>query len=180
MSKKDAKNLTPKQEKFVEEYLVDLNATQAALRAGYSENTAYSIGFENLKKPEIQAAIQSARNKLSKRTGITVEMVVAELARIGFSNIGHYLSFNESGVNMHSSDMMNEDALRCISEVSQTVTAEGGTVKFKLHDKQAALDKLMRHLGGYDYQPDDEQKPTPVKVEISVKDARKPSDAHAE
>ena len=47
-------NLTPKQQRFVEEYLIDLNATQSAIRAGYSEKTAYSVGHENLKKPEIQ------------------------------------------------------------------------------------------------------------------------------
>ena len=54
-------NLTPKQQRFVEEYLIDLNATQAAIRAGYSEKTAYSVGHENLKKPEIQKAIQEAQ-----------------------------------------------------------------------------------------------------------------------
>ena len=50
--------MTEKQKLFCEEYLIDLNATQAALRAGYSEKTAYSIGNENLKKPEIQEYIQ--------------------------------------------------------------------------------------------------------------------------
>lgn len=74
-------NLTPKQQRFVEEYLIDLNATQAAIRAGYSEKTAYSVGHENLKKPEIQKAIEEAKNQVSKRTELTVDMVVNGLLK---------------------------------------------------------------------------------------------------
>lgn len=71
-----AQKLTPKQQRFVEEYLVDLNATQAAIRAGYSEKTAKVIGHENLTKPDIAAAIESAQKKLSERTEITQDMVL--------------------------------------------------------------------------------------------------------
>lgn len=74
-------NLTPKQQRFVEEYLIDLNATQAAIRSGYSEKTAYSVGHENLKKPEIQKAIQEAQESLSKKTQLTVDMVVKGLLK---------------------------------------------------------------------------------------------------
>ena len=74
-------NLTPKQQRFVEEYLIDLNATQAAIRAGYSEKTAYSVGHENLKKPEIQKAIQEAQEILSNKTQLTVDMVVNGLLK---------------------------------------------------------------------------------------------------
>lgn len=74
-------NLTPKQQRFVEEYLIDLNATQAAIRAGYSEKTAYSVGHENLKKPEIQKAIEEAKSQVSKRTELTVDMVVQGLLK---------------------------------------------------------------------------------------------------
>lgn len=73
--------LTDKQKCFVEEYLIDLNATQAAIRAGYSEKTAYSVGSENLKKPEIQKAIEEAQNKRSARTELTVDMVVSGLLK---------------------------------------------------------------------------------------------------
>ncbi len=74
-------NLTPKQQRFVEEYLIDLNATQSAIRAGYSEKTAYSVGHENLKKPEIQKAIQEAQEILSNKTQLTVDMVVQGLLK---------------------------------------------------------------------------------------------------
>jgi phage terminase small subunit len=73
--------LTEKQQRFVEEYLIDLNATQAAIRAGYSAKTASAIGFENLRKPEIVAAVAKAQGKLSERTAITQEVVLAGLHR---------------------------------------------------------------------------------------------------
>ena len=71
--------MTPKQARFVEEYLIDLNATQAAIRAGYSNKTAYSQGQRLLKKVEIAAAIQAAQIEVSKRAKIAVDDVVAGL-----------------------------------------------------------------------------------------------------
>lgn len=74
--------MTPKQEAFVQQYLVDLNATAAAIRAGYSERTAASIANENLRKPEIAAAITEARRKLAARADFTVDAHMDELAKI--------------------------------------------------------------------------------------------------
>ena len=71
--------LTDKQKRFIEEYLIDLNATQAAIRAGYSERTAYSIGEENLRKPEIKRAIEDAQLKRSSRVQITQDDVIRML-----------------------------------------------------------------------------------------------------
>ena len=71
--------LTAKQERFAAEYLVDLNATQAAIRAGYSKKTAYSIGDENLRKPEIASAIQAEMDKRSERTDITADYVLQSI-----------------------------------------------------------------------------------------------------
>ena len=73
--------MTKKQKCFIEEYLIDLNATQAAIRAGYSTDTAYSIGNENLKKPEVRACIDKAMAERSKRTGVNADRVVEELAK---------------------------------------------------------------------------------------------------
>lgn len=75
-------NLTPKQQRFVEEYLIDLNATQAAIRSGYSEKTARDIGCENLAKPNIAKAIEEARNKLSERTEITQDYVLSNIQKV--------------------------------------------------------------------------------------------------
>ncbi|MCI8594977.1 MAG: terminase small subunit [Oscillospiraceae bacterium] len=74
--------LTPKQARFVQEYLVDLNATAAAKRAGYNPKTAYSIGQENLKKPEIQSAIQQAKKARRERTEVTQDYVIEKLKEI--------------------------------------------------------------------------------------------------
>ncbi len=74
--------LNPKQQRFVEEYLVDLNATQAAIRAGYSEKTAGVIGYENLKKPQIQSAIAAKQSERSAACGVTREWVISGLSSI--------------------------------------------------------------------------------------------------
>ena len=142
-----ARELTPKQKMFVAEYLVDLNATQAAIRAGYSPRTAKSIGQRLLTFVDVQAAIQEAMKNREKRTLVTADMVVAELAKMGFSNIGKYAKWSGDSVSLEPSEALGEDELACVAEVSQTATQNGNSVKFKLHDKKGALELLGRHLG---------------------------------
>lgn len=89
--------LTDKQQRFVDEYLIDLNATQAAIRAGYSEKTARSIGQRLLTNVDIQKAIEEAQSKRAERTEITQDMVLQELAKIGFSNMLDYMTKTDSG-----------------------------------------------------------------------------------
>ena len=120
--------LTAKQEKFCEEYLIDLNATQAAIRAGYSKKTAYSIGFENLKKPEIQEYLQARRQKIISSTGLTPEMVVTELAKVGFANIKNYLDKDNTVKDMSELDDDKAAAVesiqkRIINTQNKAVTA---------------------------------------------------------
>lgn len=74
--------LTPKQAAFVREYMIDLNATQAAIRAGYSEKTANRIGAENLSKPVIQEAIQQLHKAAEEKCAVTVEWILSEIAKI--------------------------------------------------------------------------------------------------
>ena len=90
-----SKKLTEKQKCFVEEYLVDLNATQAAIRAGYSPDTARATGHENLTKPNISEAIQTAIEERSKRTQIDQDMVIKELYNIAFIDIRQ--AYDEEG-----------------------------------------------------------------------------------
>lgn len=154
--------LTDKQRRFVEEYLVDLNATQAAIRAGYSAATAGAIGYENLTKPGIADAIAEAQAERSRRTGITSDRVLRELAKIGFSDIRRAVQWqanvtgmveDEDGterlavtnqVQLVNSDALDDDTAACISEISQSAQ---GALKIKLHDKRAALVDIGRHLG---------------------------------
>jgi phage terminase small subunit len=74
--------LTPKQAAFVREYMIDLNATQAAIRAGYSEKTANRIGAENLSKPVIQEAIQQLHKAAEEKCTVTLEWILAQIAAI--------------------------------------------------------------------------------------------------
>lgn len=148
--------LTDKQARFVEEYLVDLNATQAAIRAGYSEGTAHSIGSENLGKPEIAQAIADAQKERSERTQVTQDMVVQELARIGFSDLRKMLTDRGSLLDPQDWD---DDTAAAISSIEVVTNAgdrgtdEDGrkvidhTHKIKTWDKNSALEKLAKHLG---------------------------------
>lgn len=149
--------LTDKQKTFCEEYLIDLNATQAAIRAGYSEKTAYSIGNENLIKPEIQNYIKELMDARSKITRITAQMVVEELAKIGFSNIQDYI---KEGFTIEEIQSLRKEHAAAISSIeTETIQFDGGSntkVKFKLHDKLSALEKLGKHIGFF--KEDNEQK----------------------
>lgn len=89
--------LTPKQDRFVEEYLVDLNATQAAIRAGYSPRTAEAIGFENLRKPMIAAAVAEGKAKLSGETGLNRKRILREVELMAHSCITDYVFNYETG-----------------------------------------------------------------------------------
>ena len=139
--------LTAKQKRFIEEYLIDLNATQAAIRAGYSPDTAYSIGSENLKKPEIRARVDKAMAERSKRTGINAERVVIELARIGLVNPRKLINLNAATIKEDAT----EDDLAAVSSVKvKTIPTEDGDIverEVRLYDKNKALELLGRHLG---------------------------------
>lgn len=135
--------MTKKQKRFVEEYLIDLNATQAAIRAGYSPDTAYSIGQENLKKPEIANAIAKAMAERSKRTGVNADRVVLELAKIGFAKITDIIDPETAKIRKDAS----EDDLACVQSVKIKPNEWGAEMEVKLCDKKAALELLGRHLG---------------------------------
>ena len=135
--------MTKKQKRFVEEYLIDLNATQAAIRAGYSPETAGSIGAENLKKPEISDAIAKAMAERSRRTGINQDRVLQELAKIGFAKITDVMDPNTAKIKTDAS----EDDLACIQSVKIKPNEFGIEREVKMYDKRAALVDLGRHLG---------------------------------
>ena len=139
--------MTKKQKRFVEEYLIDLNAAQAAIRAGYSPKAAYSIGSENLRKPEIRACIEKAMAERSKRTGINQDRIIMELAKIGLLNPKNLINFEEATV---KEDATEED-LAAISSIRvkrfPTKDGEGVEREVKMYDKAKALELLGRHLG---------------------------------
>lgn len=139
--------LTEKQKRFVEEYLVDLNATQAAIRAGYSAKRASEIGYQQLQKTTVQEAIQKAMDERSKRTEIKADEVLRELAHIAFDDIKNYLDFypdenSKYGMKIDIKDSRTIDT-RSIAEVS--IGKDG--FKFKTYCKDHALVNLGKHLG---------------------------------
>lgn len=148
--------LTPRQQRFVEEYLVDLNQTQAAIRCGYSPKTAKQQGSRLLTNANVEAAIVEAQAKRSERTGITQDRVLAEFARLGFADIRRLMEWSEESVAFKpSSELTDAEAAAIASVESETTvrTFEGGEtekkikLRIKLWDKQAALTQIGRHLG---------------------------------
>lgn len=138
--------LTAKQQLFVEEYLVDLNATQAAIRAGYSVKTAKEIGAENLTKPNIAEEIEKALAERSKRIGVNQDRVVRELARIAFIKITDVA--NEDGSINRDAD---ENDIACVESIKvKNMSSEKGYSEereIKLSPKLKALELLGKHLG---------------------------------
>ncbi len=146
---KRPQKLTIKQERFCQEIGKDWNAAQAAIRAGYSKKAAKEIGYENLTKPHILERVREELNRLQKETEVTKEMAIRETARIALSRMDSYLSFGPGGVLLKPIEDMTEDEVRAIGEVSETITKEGGSLRFKLHSKTTALDQLHRIFGSY-------------------------------
>lgn len=139
--------LTAKQKRFIEEYLFDLNATQAAIRAGYSVDSAYSIGNENLKKPEIKSSIDKAIAERSRRTGINTDRVLRELGKIAFINPADVINLDDATV---KEEVTREDTA-CIQSIKiKTIPTEDGDIterEIKTYDKLKALELCGKHLG---------------------------------
>lgn len=140
--KKGPRGLTPKQERFVQEYLKDLNATQACIRAGYSAKNAEHIGPELLRKTHVLAAVEKAKKSRSKRLDITLDRVLLELARIAYADTGKVVRVQGGMVIAEDTDTLDDDSRAAIAEYSPTQNGP----KVRLHDKVAALKVLKDHL----------------------------------
>lgn len=146
-----AKGLTPKQKVFVQEYLVDLNATQAAIRAKYSSRRAMEIGWQLLQKTTVRVAIQAAMDRRAARTEVTADRVVLEYARIAFADMRSFFAWGPHGLDVKSSKDLSENDSAAVAEITWTETEVGELavrrqVKLKLHDKKGALDALAKHV----------------------------------
>lgn len=172
--------LTDKQKRFCEEYIIDLNATQAAIRAGYSENSAMEQGYQLLQKTSVSGYIQELIKLRSERTQITADQVIKELAKVGFSNISDYLKVYDREVDLGEDEKGNpqkavirdveifltenvgKDKMAVVSEVKRTKDG----VSLRLHDKVKALEDLGKHLGIFE--KDNSQKKPDVKQVFKV------------
>ncbi|MDH3382244.1 MAG: terminase small subunit [Flavobacteriaceae bacterium] len=163
--------LTDKQLRFCKEYVIDLNATQAAIRSGYSKNTARNIGANLLTLVNVQEEISKLKNKTANKLEITHEMLTDEWQKMAFSSISY---LHNTWIELKDFEQLkqeNPDILSCIQETftktetkreynplnqKKDIEIETKYIKLKLYDKQKALENLGKHIGYYE--KDNEQK----------------------
>lgn len=171
MSETEVKKLTPKEELFVQRYIIDFNGAGAARDVGYSENSAKEIAAELLTKPHIQLRLKEIQKELSERNGDLAQQVIDELKKVGFSNIQDYVENGNSIKDLSTIDAVKAGAVASIKK-SRTTFGDGEgnegekeTVEFKLWDKISALEKLGRHLGIFEL--DNKQKSAVINVNVT-------------
>ena len=135
--------LAPREARFVDEYLLDLNGARAAVRAGYSARSARQLAARLLAKPSVRAEVDRRRQELAHRTGIEQERILDELASIAFSDMRDFATWGSDGVKLKAGSDLPAGTSRCIAEIVQAPTG----VRIRLHNKITALHALGRHFG---------------------------------
>ncbi|MFY3460054.1 terminase small subunit [Achromobacter xylosoxidans] len=184
-------SLTDKQKRFVEAYLLDPNGKKAAIAAGYSAKTAEVAASRLLRHVEVAAEINRRREVIQIKAGVTPEMVVSELAKLGFSDIRQVIAwrtvdqqaaFDAEGdpvelpdveITIKNSEEIAAEAAAAIAEVSR---GKDGTLKVKMHDKLGALVRIGQHLGMFRAPVGPETPGKKEQAEIDAKTAQKGSD----
>src|ERR671919_587981 len=151
LAPRQQRSLGERQQRFVDEYICDLNATQAAIRAGYSSRTAKAQGSRLLTNADIQRAVTARMAARSNRTEVAADRVLLEIARLGFSDLRRI--FHQDG-RLKRPDEWDDDTAAAISSVEIVTRDLGDGVveyvrKVKLWDKGKALEQLSKHLGLY-------------------------------
>jgi len=139
--------LSNKQRVFIDEYLIDLNATQSAIRAGYNPNAAKDMGYRNLNNDKIKSEIAKAMADRSRRTGINADRVLEELAKIGFLNPADVVNV-KTGVIKNNASNDDLSAIQVIKvKESEFDSGSSTECEIRFHDKHKALELLGKHLG---------------------------------
>lgn len=141
--------LTDKQEMFCQEYLVDLNATAAYQRAGYTAGggAARANASRLLTNANVQERISELMSERSERTKVTADRVVKELARLAFTDMRSFVKWGPEGVKLLDSEELSPDDSAAVTEVSESFSENGKTLRFKLGYKDSALRQLAQHVG---------------------------------
>ena len=167
--------LSDRQKAFIREYLIDLNGSAAVVRAGYKSANPHIYANQLMLKPEVSAAIQQEMDARAERTKLTADKVVAELRDIAFDDIRNYLEFKnveynvidaitEQPVTINKVDVRMKDSSGISTKnIKKVKISKDGEFEFELYSRDSALDKLMKHTGGYE--KDNAQK---AKSEIDV------------
>jgi phage terminase small subunit len=145
------RGLTLLAERFVDEYMIDGNSTQAAIRAGLPARNPQRAGMNMLKRREVAQAIERERAAAAARLLITADRVKNELAAIAFASIADVAAFGPDGVTLKDKRTIAPQDNAAIAELSSSRTEKTGAAKahVKMHSKRHALDALARHLGLY-------------------------------
>lgn len=152
--------LNEKQKRFAEEYVMSLNATQAATRAGYSEKTAYSQGHRLLTNDEVSKYIQVLREELQEKTEITKEMIINEAAQIAFGNVSKVARWTNNVITLIPSNELPDEVKATIAEIKETKFG----ISIKQYDKLRALDLISKILGFYEDGKDKGEAP-PLRID---------------
>ena len=128
-----------KKSRFVEEFLIDLNASAAAIRAGYSAKTSRQIGYVLKNEPAVAAAIEQAVAERSQRSFISADRILREYGRVAFASITDAVSWDADGIVLKPSAELDAETAAAIVEVSETQTGRQRTIRVKLADKLGAL-----------------------------------------
>lgn len=168
------RKLTPKQQRFVDEYLVDLNATQAAIRAGYSKKTAKEQAARLLTKANTQAELQKRRKKIEKKLEISQESVVNELIAIIRANGADFakvVGTKETGAHVEfvPTDSLPPEKLCAIASIKEN--AQG--MEVKTHDKLRAMELLGKFMGWFEQKDSDSAGPSLADTVVSAYQKRK-------
>ena len=174
--------LSVRKQSFVDEYLVDLSATGAAIRAGYSPRGAAQAGHRLLQEPAIKDALAAAVAERSRRTHVTADRVVRELARVAFADIRDIMEWDAGGVRLRPSATLTDDAAIAIAEVKEATQGRQRTLSVKLGDRLGALRLLAAHTGvGADAAPEDAQDTAErIRRALAAMEATVGSDASAD
>jgi len=153
--------LTPKQQRFCDEYLTDLNATKAALRAGYSDSTALNGKLMTI--PKIRYYLQQRTEAAVEKAKVNHDMILSELCKIAFGNMGNYFTADGTLKPMQDLTADEKAALWSVTVTEGSGATVSSTTRIKMNNKMAALDKLAKHLKFYDAE---EKQPEVVYVYI--------------
>ncbi len=162
------KQLPKQRQRFVQEYLVDLNGKQAAIRAGYSEKTAKEQASQLLTYLNVSQAIEAGHQRLAELVKVRQYEIVREFKKIGFADMRDFSSWGPDGVKLTDSEALTPEQTACVAEVSEQITDSSRHVKFKLHNKIDALNSLAKHLGMFPSKVEQPSVQVPVQFIIDI------------
>lgn len=139
--------MTDRKELFAREYIIDYNATKAAIRAGYSEKTAYSQGHRLLKDAEINRLIKQFKQERIERLEFTADDVLRELGAVAFSDITDVVTVIDDKLLIQNTEDLPPLVAKSIESIKETTGEYGGSITVKLHSKLTALQTLGKHFG---------------------------------